>query len=102
MSSNYHLTYSLSESEPTMLHALQYLKAGYNAAAVFQSEGGTTRMTAKAAVQRLLEAGEWMGYPIVSGDNDDIRFDDPPGHWIALYAKGPATKDTTGFVRRVA
>ena len=100
--SNYHLTYSLSESEPAMLHALQYLKAGHNAAAVFQSEGGTTRTTAKAAVQRLLEAGEWMGYPIISGDNDDIRFDDPPGHWIALYAKGPATKDITGFVRRVA
>tara|TARA_R110002167_G_scaffold174992_1_gene374063 strand:+ start:47506 stop:48327 length:822 start_codon:yes stop_codon:yes gene_type:complete len=99
---NYHLTYSLSEEELSLVRAVQYLAAGHNAAAVFQSEDGTTRATAEAAVQRLLKAGRWMGYPITSGDTDDIRFDDPPGHWIALFAKGPATKDTTGFVRRVA
>jgi len=101
-SDNYHLTYSLSESDKSLDMALSYLDAGHNAAAVFQSSDGTTRSTAKAAVERLLSAGSWMGYPIVSGDEDDIRFDDPPGAWIALYAKGKATKDTTGFVRRVA
>ena len=99
---NYHLTYSLSEDPESMGRALSYLEAGHNAAAVFQSGDGMTRVTAKASVDRLLEAGEWMGYPIISGDEDDIRFWDPPGHWVALYAKGPATKDTTGFVQRVA
>ena len=98
---NYHLTYSLSESPESLGWALAYLEAGHNAAAVFQSLDGKTRTTAKAAVEGLI-GKEWMGYPVVSGDEDDIRFWDPPGHWIALYAKGPATKDTSGFVQRLS
>lgn len=99
---NYHLTYSLSEDPKSMGRALEYLKAGHNAAVVVQSVDGMTRTTAKAAVAAMLERGSWMGFPVISGDNDDIRFWDPPGHWVALYAKGPATKDTTGFVQRLS
>ena len=99
---NYHLTYSLSEDPKSMGRALEYLKAGRNAAVVVQSVDGMTRTTAKAAVAAMLERGSWMGFPVISGDNDDIRFWDPPGHWVALYAKGPATKDRTGFVQRLS
>lgn len=99
---NYHLTFSLSEDRRSMGRALTYLREGRNAAAVFQSWDGTTRATAKAAVKALVKRGAWTGYPVISGDEDDIRFWDPPGHWVALYAKGPATKDLSGFVQRLS
>jgi len=97
---NYHLTYSLSEEPDSIGRALRYLEAGHNAAAVVQTAAGMTRTTAKEASRQIVEAGVWNGFPVVSGDEDDIRFWDPPGHWVVLYAKGPATRDTTGFVQR--
>ena len=36
----------------------------------------------------------------VDGDDSDIRHLDPQGVIVALYAKGNARKDTTGFVVR--
>ena len=38
------------------------------------------------------------GLPVVSGDKDDLRFQDPPRHVVGLTAKGQAKKDTSGFV----
>lgn len=35
---------------------------------------------------------------MVDGDKDDMRFLDPKGSIVALYAKGPAKHDATGFV----
>jgi hypothetical protein len=99
---NYHLTFSLSEGPESMGRAVRYLEAGHNAAVVVQTAAGMTRTTAKEASRQIVEAGVWKGFPVVSGDEDDIRFWDPPGHWVILHAKGPATKDTTGFVQRVA
>jgi hypothetical protein len=39
-----------------------------------------------------------MGLDCVDGDNSDIRHIDPKGVIVALYAKGQAKKDDTGFV----
>ena len=41
---------------------------------------------------------EFMGLSVVNGDNTDIRHIDPQNVIVALYAKGKAKKDTTGFV----
>lgn len=43
----------------------------------------------------------FLNRPIVDGDESDLRFLDPPGVIVRLKAKGPARKDTTGFVIRI-
>jgi len=40
----------------------------------------------------------FKGMPVIGGDNSDVRHVEPLGHVVALYAKGKAIKDTTGFV----
>ena len=40
----------------------------------------------------------WGGLATVDGDKDDLRFLDPKGVAVALYAKGGAVKDKSGFV----
>ncbi len=83
---NYHLTFSLAESNDAL--AVKALAEGYNVAVVMK----VGRKEAKPAT--------WGGYPVVDGDVDDIRFHDPKGgHIVALFPKGKATKDTSGFVR---
>lgn len=85
---NYHLTFSLAESNDAF--AQKALEEGYNVAVVMAAK----RKQAKPAM--------WGGYPCIDGDEDDIRFNDPKGgHIVALFAKGRAVKDTTGFVRPV-
>jgi hypothetical protein len=41
---------------------------------------------------------EFLGLPVVGGDNSDIRHLDNQNTIVALYAKGKAKKDTSGFV----
>ena len=41
---------------------------------------------------------EFLGLPVVSGDNSDIRHLDNQNSIVALYAKGKAKKDYSGFV----
>ena len=41
----------------------------------------------------------YMGLPVFNGDESDLRFLDPKGVVVGLYAKGKAKKDTTGFVK---
>ena len=83
---NYHLTFSLAEDNDA--DAIKALGQGYNVAVVMNAK----RKEAKPAT--------WGGYPVVDGDQTDIRFHDPKGgHIVALFAKGKATKDATGFVR---
>jgi hypothetical protein len=44
----------------------------------------------------------YMGYPVYSGDETDVRFKDPKGGFIiGLIAKGDAKKDESGFVVNV-
>jgi hypothetical protein len=84
---NYALTFSLADGNET--DALQALANGQNVAAVFRDI---------ARVETAVAEG-YMGFPVARGDETDLRFRDPAGHIIALYAKGNAKRDTSGFVR---
>ena len=43
----------------------------------------------------------FRGWPVVDGDDTDVRHIEPSGVVVALYAKGKAKHDTTGFVQRI-
>ena len=53
-----------------------------------------------AAVFRSIDVipSTFLDRPVISGDNSDIRHTEPKNSIVALYAKGQAKKDTTGFV----
>ena len=40
----------------------------------------------------------FLGMPTVDGDKNDMRFLDPARVVVALYAKGAAKRDQSGFV----
>lgn len=84
---NYHLTFSLSESN--MKQSMDILERGGNVAMVFDTKKG------KALPKNHL------GYEVVDGDESDLRFldDREKGVIIGLRAKGKARKDTSGFVQ---
>ena len=81
---NYHLTFSKAESNDEDVK--KAIVEGLNVAVVFTS--------------KKTEAlpGEYLGRPVFNGDDSDLRFLDPKGVVVGLYAKGKAKKDTTGFV----
>lgn len=81
---NYHLTFSRSESNDSLIPTV-----GYNTAVVFSTRKG-------AALPAT-----YMGMTVVDGDDTDLRFLDPEGVIIGLRAKGKAKKDTSGFVVKV-
>ena len=81
---NYHLTWSYSGANTDYAAKLQdALANGMNAAVVFRKE---------------YKQPKWRGINVTDGDKDDLRFLDPSNSIVALYAKGRAKKDTTGFV----
>ena len=81
---NYHLTWSYSGANIDYASKLQdALDNGMNAAVVFRKE---------------YKLPEWRGINVTDGDKDDLRFLDPCNSIVALYAKGKAKRDTTGFV----
>ena len=41
---------------------------------------------------------EFMGLPVIDGDDSDVRHSEPQGVIVALYAKGKAKTDVSGFV----
>ena len=85
---NYTLTFSLADGNTHK--AIQALESGVNVAAVFRT---------KQDVALAMQNG-FLGAPVVDGDDTDLRFLDPQGGVIvALYAKGHAVNDTTGFVQ---
>jgi hypothetical protein len=85
--SNYHLTFSLAENNDNT--AFKAIEEGYNVAVVLDIAKSDSKPT------------EWNGYPVIDGDESDVRFNDPKGgHIVALTAKGDAKKDTSGFVRK--
>ena len=83
MPSNYHLTFSMSETNQPMARALRGL--GYNVTVVCTKEVKTQALTQPN---------------VIDGDETDLRFLDGNGKIILLSAKGRAKKDTTGFVVR--
>ncbi|MCP3400390.1 hypothetical protein [Bradyrhizobium sp. CCGB20] len=84
---NYALTFSLADGNDKAAAAA--LANGLNVAAVFRSQATVARV----------EAEGFMGFPVFNGDESDLRFLDPRNHVIALYAKGNAKRDTSGFIR---
>jgi hypothetical protein len=83
--SNYHLTFS--EADGNSLETLNAIRDGMNIATVF-------------GIKKNSPMPEfWNGLPVFNGDDSDLRFLDPKGVVVGLYAKGKAKKDTSGFVK---
>lgn len=83
---NYHLTYSVDERAVTKINAATALHAGKNVAMVFNVKDETEL------------PAEYMGFPVINGDEHDLTFLHGNGVIVGLKAKGKAKKDTTGFV----
>ena len=79
--SNYHLTFSLSETNQDK--AAKAMAQGMNLAVVFDH------------IPLM-----WQGKPVISGDEDDLRFLDPSNHVIGLQAKGLAVNSQSIFIQR--
>lgn len=79
---NYKLTFSRTESTDPQWIKETCLRQRRNVAVVFSGE----------------LPKEYLGVPVVNGDEDDMRFLDPDGVIVGLSAKGDAKKDTSGFV----
>ena len=82
---NYHLTFSVSarkEFYPFWLKAQKNYGRGMNYAVVFKN--------------KQLPVG-YEGYPVINGDESDLRFLDKKGVVVGLYAKGRAKKSDSGF-----
>jgi len=82
---NYHLTFSAADGNDA--DVAKAIEQGYNVATVF-------------GIKKTLPMPEtYMGLPVFNGDDSDLRFLDPNGVVVGLYAKGKAKKDTSGFVK---
>jgi hypothetical protein len=79
--SNYHLTFSRSEHNWSLVSMV--LEMGGNVAVVFRNQLPKT----------------WKGFEVVNGDENDLRFLDKQGVVVGLIEKGLAKKDETGFVQ---
>lgn len=83
-------TFSLAENnDEAARHALG---KGMNVAAVFATKKGQP-LPASYAIGGTV-------FPVIDGDEDDLRFLDPAGVIVGLRAKGQAKRDASGFVRR--
>jgi len=82
---NYNLTFSAADGNDA--DVLSAIKQNYNVATVFGIKKS----------QPMPETYE--GMPVFNGDESDLRFLDPKGVVVGLYAKGKAKKDTSGFVK---
>jgi hypothetical protein len=82
---NYHLTFSAADGNDQDVS--KAIVQGYNIATVF-------------GIKKSLPMPEtYQGLPVYNGDESDLRFTDPKGVVVGLYAKGKAKKDSTGFVK---
>jgi hypothetical protein len=82
---NYHLTFSAADGND--LDVSRAMSAGMNVAVVFGVPKSQDLPT------------EYQGRVVFNGDESDLRFLDPSGVVVGLYAKGKAKKDTSGFVK---
>jgi hypothetical protein len=89
---NYDLTFSRSESNES--EVLENLRNGRRVAVVYNTKPHGTPPKRYHA----LDGSRWK---VIDGDLSDIRFNDPDGVVVHLYAKGKARKDTSGFVVKV-
>ncbi len=72
---NYHLTYSASE-RTTDDEIIDLVSQGKNVAVIFSMWGA-----------KPLPA-EYLGFPVIDGDKDDVRWKDPSGVVVGLRRKG--------------
>lgn len=79
---NYDLTFSLKENN--LIHAMAALENGVRVAAVFDELPET-----------------YLGYPVINGEDSDLRFLEPKGVIVGLTPKGKAKHDKSGFVIRL-
>lgn len=87
---NYDLTFSYSGVEAYQPFVAKAVANGERIAVVFRD---------RAIVNAMLANNEtFLGLPVVDGDDTDIRHLDPRGAIVALYAKGKARRDQSGFV----
>jgi hypothetical protein len=93
---NYSLTFSLADGNAVDAHKV--LLHGGNIAAVFRDKG----IVARAIAEGFAPLGSWPAArpmpPVIDGDETDLRFLDRRGAIVALYAKGGAKADASGFV----
>ena len=83
--SNYSLTFSAKDGNDADVQSA--IQQGYNVATVF-------------GIKKTEPMPEFYnGLPVFNGDESDLRFLDPKGVVVGLYAKGKAKKDTSGFVK---
>jgi hypothetical protein len=82
---NYHLTFSAADGNDADVFGA--IAQGYNVATVFGLKK-TEPMP-----------DNYQNRPVFNGDESDLRFLDPKGVIVGLYAKGKAKKDTSGFVK---
>lgn len=87
---NYDLTFSYSGVKEFAPHVEKAILSGYRIAAVFRTRDKVEVMLAQGI--------KFLGLPVVDGDDSDNRPEDPQGTVVALYAKGDAKRDTSGFV----
>ncbi len=92
---NYSLTFSRSETNEADCRAV--LAAGGNVAVVFK-----ICQCKRACKHEIPEGLTYLGYPVVNGDHDDLRFLDPKGVIVGLKGKGRAKQDASGFVVDIA
>jgi hypothetical protein len=83
---NYDLTYSFSAVTPKPIS----IKGLQNPA---------NRRTAVVFDKRENIPESFRGWPVVDGDDTDVRHIEPARVVVALYAKGRARSDTSGFVQ---
>ena len=82
---NYQLTFSAADGNDA--DVVKAIAQGYNIATVF-------------GIKKTLPMPDtYMGLPVFNGDESDLRFLDPKGVVVGLYAKGKAKKDESGFVK---
>lgn len=82
--SNYDLTFSYSNKLEYREYAMKAFKQGLRVAVVFRNKQSIPK--------------SFMGKKCIDGDNTDIRHLDPQNVVVALYAKGKARTDVSGFV----
>jgi hypothetical protein len=88
--SNYDLTFSYSGVAAYAPFIAKAIASGERIAVVFRN---------RAIVNDMIANGDtFLGLPVVDGDDTDIRHFDPRGAVVALYAKGKAKRDMSGFV----
>ena len=81
---NYDLTFSYSGVVTFAKHAQRAMDNGMRTAVVFRD--------------RANMPATFNGMQSIGGDDSDVRHLEPQGVVVALYAKGRARRDTTGFV----